>query len=154
MDNLEKHIVVSTALSCLISIDFVGGGTSMPSVHDMVSMELPHILQAIARSQPLGLELESQLQSFVIRDPAALVQTVVKTVTDEQKAIDALQEFGHKDMIYASVKYMRKQARADEGDVDDMCDAVADVLGIDISDQVRDCLLESYVSAHQDLITV
>lgn len=150
-DLLREEIVRSTTLCCLISIDYVGTARR-PPLREMVKNEIPNVLRSITRVENLGLELERELMLPYCSNPKELVEKVVEMVKRPDEAINALREYGHCDMVFGAMKYMRKLPQSDEDDIDDMTRDVAAILGCECEDKDADGVMEAYSNIHNNLI--
>jgi hypothetical protein len=151
-EHLKEAIVRSTTLSCLLSIDYVNGAAH-PPLEEMVANELPNVLRSITRVENLGLDLERELQMPFCKDPPTLVHQVVQTVTKRSEAIKAIDEYGHCDMVFGAMKYMRKPPQSDEANMDDMTRDIARILGCESCEEsAADGVIQAYTNVHTSLI--
>lgn len=150
---LLQQIVQTTALSCLLVIDFVNGKRA-PPIKEMVQNELPRVLSTLMRVQNFGIDLEHDLKAPWCSDPKGLLDRVMSLVKDDtlQECITALQEYGHHDMVFASLMYTRKPPVSMEEDIPIMSEHVADILGVELRDETTQGLLQSYVNIHTQLV--
>lgn len=146
--DVKQAIVQSTTLACLLAIDYVNG-SAHPPLKEMVCNELPNVLQTIMKVENLGLEIERELMMPFCDDPKALVSRVVNAVTRHADVVEALNEYGHCDLVFGAMKYMRKPPQSDEDDIDAMTEDIAAILGCACD---PDRVIEAYTDVHTSLI--
>lgn len=152
-ETFTKAVVSSVTLSCLLSMDFVPN-SKPPPVKEMVQMELPRVLSVIMRTQNLGIQLERELHAGLCSDPADLLKRVSEAVKDHRAAAQEILERGHVDSVFSTLMYTRKPPTATSRRITKYTKDVAEVLGVDVPEELDAFIGDIYESTHGMLVKV
>ena len=148
---LERAIVSSVALSCLLAMDYVPKAKP-PPIEEMIRNELPHVLATILQVETLGLALEGEMRHGTCADPADLLRRVAAAVRDPAKAAMQVLEHGHRDMVFSALMYTRKPPTASSRRIERMTRDVARVLQVDVPDEFDGFIGDMYDATHGVLV--
>lgn len=143
MERFTEALVRCVALNVLLAHDFIGKAVQLQGVREHVARELPRIL---------GLLDPTYRAHFALPDPAEAVRDfVAKRHSRSWDAMtEILDDLGHRDLVFASLKYTRKPPKTEEDGIDELTEIVARVLGAPAPDP--DSVALAYAAAHYELI--
>lgn len=147
-----RAVVSSVTLSCLLSMDFVPNSKPPPTI-EMVQMELPRVLSVITRTCNLGMALERELNGFC-SDPADLLRRTTAAVKDHDAAARQILEHGHVDGLFATLMYTRKPPTATSRRITKYTRDVAEVLQVDVPEELDAFIGDIYEATHGMLVKV
>lgn len=147
MDAFRQAVARSVALSILLTRDYVR--SRPPSVASQVALELPRVLRVACQTPGISKIVHDNvppkdlLDDFVSGVPDALLNQAAVLVADR----------GHRDMVFAALKYAKKPPAADDDAMDHVSAEVRWCLGLDTPPETfADAVAQDYAEAHMELV--